>query len=231
MEMKTFFKEIRLRRRLARLRQENEIVLADEDLPRVKLRIAGSGNRIQIGKLKPGSGELLVDICGTDCEVTLGEGIAIGDSLDIVVGQDHPNFGEVRACRVSIGADTSFGSASLVSYNSNSSIAIGEKCMVAFAVNIYNTDAHPIVDAATGKILNNPKDLVIGNHVWIGAHATILKNTHIADDSIVGWGSVVAGVFTRPNVAICGNPARIVTREGRAIDWKIHDPVYILNPL
>ena len=54
------------------------------------------------------------------------------------------------------------------------------------------------------------KGINIGNHCWIGANSTILKNTTIADDSIIGWGGVVSGSYSQSHCAIAGNPARVV---------------------
>jgi len=49
----------------------------------------------------------------------------------------------------------------------------------------------------------------IGNNVFIGNHAIILKDTDIGDNTIVGAGSVVSGVFPS-DVVIAGVPAKIV---------------------
>ena len=54
-----------------------------------------------------------------------------------------------------------------------------------------------------------PKEIHIGNNVWIGLNSIILKGTHIGDNSIVAAGSVVKGVFPC-NVIVQGNPAVIV---------------------
>ena len=80
----------------------------------------------------------------------------------------------------------------------------------SFNVNIYHTDAHPILDAKTNKIINKVKSCTIGNHVWLSANSTILKNAFIEHDCIVGWGSVVSGKFSDPFCAIASNPARVV---------------------
>ena len=58
----------------------------------------------------------------------------------------------------------------------------------------------------------------IGNHCWLGANVTILKNTHLGDNTIVGWGSVVNRkcyshhAYSTPpmNCILAGNPAGIV---------------------
>ncbi len=74
--------------------------------------------------------------------------------------------------------------------------------MIAEDVTFYGTDGHPIFDLDTGEIINKVKELNIGNHCWIGRKATILKNSIIADDCIVGYGSVVAGKFLDKHCAI-----------------------------
>ena len=71
---------------------------------------------------------------------------------------------------------------------------------------------HGIFDLATGERINLARDVMIGDHVWIGASARLLKGAAIGNGSIVGANSVVTGRFPE-NVALAGNPARIV-REG-----------------
>ena len=49
----------------------------------------------------------------------------------------------------------------------------------------------------------------IGKGAWIGAHATILPNVTIADNAIVGAGSVVTKDVP-DNAIVAGNPARFI---------------------
>ena len=51
------------------------------------------------------------------------------------------------------------------------------------------------------------KPVKIGNHVWIGVRATILKGVTIGDNSVIGAASVVAE-DVEPNSIVVGNPAR-----------------------
>lgn len=89
--------------------------------------------------------------------------------------------------------------------------------MFSTHISVWASDTHKIVDAETGKQLNNIKNGVqIGNHVWVGTRAIILKNTIIPDNCIVGAGSVVTGKFDTPNAIIAGNRATVV-RTG--INW------------
>lgn len=58
-------------------------------------------------------------------------------------------------------------------------------------------------DDVFGKIL-------IGNNVVIGMNCTLLLNTSIGNNCIIGAGSVVRGKFPE-NSVIMGNPAKVVT--------------------
>lgn len=53
--------------------------------------------------------------------------------------------------------------------------------------------------------------IVIGNNVFIGINCTILPNTYIGDNCIIGAGSVVRGKFPE-NSVILGNPAKVVMK-------------------
>ena len=68
---------------------------------------------------------------------------------------------------------------------------------------------HSIVDVASGARVNPPRDVIIGEHVWIGQRSMILKGSHIEAGSIVGAGSIVTG-HVPPNSLAVGNPARVI---------------------
>jgi acetyltransferase-like isoleucine patch superfamily enzyme len=55
---------------------------------------------------------------------------------------------------------------------------------------------------------NSPveKPVKIGNHVWIGMSAIILKGVTIGDNAVVGAGAVVTK-DVEPNTIVAGNPA------------------------
>ena len=217
-------------RYVARARAAGNVIEVDpEDVGRVRIKVKGTGNRIRIGALRPGNGIVKLSLCANGCEVTIGAGLAVSRRLDVLMGQDHPNFGAVTGCRLSVGERTSVESAEILLFNSNATVSVGADCMIAYDVTIHHTDAHPIYDLETGALANPVGDLRVGDHVWIGARATLLKNCSVADGCIVGWGSVVTGRFEEPNVALAGNPARVVSKPGRKLDWKPGDPAYTAN--
>jgi galactoside O-acetyltransferase len=83
-------------------------------------------------------------------------------------------------------------------------IKIGNGASVSDFANIYS-HTHDIVD---GRIVHTPTT-VIGAGVRITYHATILAGTHVADDSMVGAGSILTR-DTRPHWVFVGVPARPV---------------------
>ena len=81
-----------------------------------------------------------------------------------------------------------------------------------FATDIYirNNDAHTIIDRNSGKVINHPKDIIIGNHVWLGYNVTVLKGAVIPDGCVVGAKSVVSKPLTESNAIYAGQPAKLI---------------------
>jgi len=93
------------------------------------------------------------------------------------------------------------------------SIKIGENCAISWNVNILDTDEHEII--IDGKRKQKEKEVIIGNHVWIGCNCTILKGVNIGDGAVIGAGTVVTKDIKVKSLVV-GNPYKI--REG--IDWE-----------
>lgn len=88
-------------------------------------------------------------------------------------------------------------------------IRIGKNVLTSWETLIMDTDFHKIRDIAKGDGGKREKAVVIGNHVWIGCRATILKGTQIFDDSVIAAGAVVSKKIESPSVLIAGNPALV----------------------
>ena len=91
--------------------------------------------------------------------------------------------------------------------NCYQSITIGHHCAISWDVEILDTDVHRIL-LDHGPIVPT-KPVTIGNHVWIGTRAIILKGVTIGDDAVVAAGSVVTSDVP-PATLVGGNPARII---------------------
>lgn len=88
-------------------------------------------------------------------------------------------------------------------------IVIGRNCVIAAGVHIMDSNGHEVYSLDRTKGCDEPEEIVIGDNVWIGLNAIILKDTHIGNNSVVAAGSVVKGDFP-PYAVISGNPAQIV---------------------
>lgn len=90
-------------------------------------------------------------------------------------------------------------------------IVFGENCLLSWDILIMDTDYHKIRDFDE-NILNNDKEIIIGNNVWIAAKCLILKGVKIENDTIVAAGSKIVRSIKANNVIIGGEPNRILKR-------------------
>lgn len=95
-------------------------------------------------------------------------------------------------------------------------IAIGRDCMFSSEVYLSVSDIHPIHDASSGARINPPASITIGDHVWLGLRAMVMKGSVIGDGAVVAAAAVVAGPVEGGAVS-AGIPARVV-RQG--IVWR-----------
>ena len=101
-----------------------------------------------------------------------------------------------------------------------SRIEIGEGVAIAPNVLIRDCDSHNI----HGVIAKKP--ISIGNHVWIGSNAIILKGVNIVggitigDNCVIGPGAVVFKSVPA-NCVVVGNPAYILKRNGVVVNEKL----------
>jgi serine acetyltransferase len=138
--------------------------------------------------------------------IVIGDHVTFAGKQVLIFG----NRGEAEPELV-IGDHTFIGH--LCSFAVSGSLRIGRHCLLASWVQVSDYDGHPI--DAERRRAGEPappegiRPVVIGDDVWIGASAIILKGVRIGDRSIVGAGSVVTRDVP-PDVVVAGNPARVV---------------------
>jgi acetyltransferase-like isoleucine patch superfamily enzyme len=99
------------------------------------------------------------------------------------------------------------------SFVASASIRLGNHCLLATGVQIYDYDGHPL--DAERRRAGEPappegvRPVVIGDDVWIGTNAFILKGVTVGPRSVIAAGAVVTRDVP-PDVVVAGNPARIV---------------------
>ena len=89
-------------------------------------------------------------------------------------------------------------------------INIGDDALFSANIKFRTGDSHSILDACTRKRTNYSKDIVLGEHVWVGNSVCVLKGAVIGAHSIVGIGSVVPGKGFPENCILAGNPAKVI---------------------
>lgn len=87
-------------------------------------------------------------------------------------------------------------------------ITIGEACQFGPQVMIVTSHHGRLPDGTVSRVAE-PKPVVIGDRVWVGARAQILPGVRIADDVVIAAGAVVTRDCAVPGV-YAGVPARLV---------------------
>lgn len=182
--------------RAARLRQLRFIIYRGAIVRAARRSISGDG-RISIGKR------------------WYGEGVV--PSSFVVMASGHVEsegaFTFHRGCDVRVLGDArlALGSgycADGVHIRCEDNIRIGHGVAIARDVAIMDSDQHSIAGASTKA------PVVIGDHVWIGARAIILKGVTIGSGAVIAAGAVVSRDIP-PGMLAAGIPARPI----RPIEW------------
>lgn len=63
------------------------------------------------------------------------------------------------------------------------------------SVALMQSDMHHIFNLDTRERLNKGKDIIIGNHVWLGRENMLMGVTQIADSCILGARTTTSGKF------------------------------------
>jgi acetyltransferase-like isoleucine patch superfamily enzyme len=165
-----------------------------EPLFRSQCETVGSGLRLDKLPYINGSGRIV-----------LGNNVHLAGKIDIGFSN------RLYDPELIIGDDTFIGHG--CSLNVARSICIGRHCLIAGSVRLADFDGHPVdADRRRAKEPTPPegiRPIVIGDDVWIGTQAIILKGVTVGDRSIVAAGAVVTRDVP-PDVVVAGNPARVV---------------------
>lgn len=98
------------------------------------------------------------------------------------------------------------------SFSVAESVTVGRHTLIAGGVAIRDFDGHPL-DAQQRRTMPTPAEgiapVMIGDDVWIGSGATILKGVTIGDRSVVATQAVVTKDVP-PDTVVAGNPARAI---------------------
>lgn len=121
---------------------------------------------------------------------------------------------------VSIGAKTVMGQECTISAYQH--VSIGRECVIADRVMLIDFD-HGVVEVDRPIRLQGiyKRDVRVGNNVWIGYGACILRGVTVGDNAIIGTNAVVTRDVPA-NAVVGGVPARVIRMrdEPRSMCWE-----------
>jgi acetyltransferase-like isoleucine patch superfamily enzyme len=121
---------------------------------------------------------------------------------------------------VSIGAKSVLGQECTISAYQH--VSIGRECVIADRVMLIDFD-HGMVEVERPIRLQGiyKRDVRVGNNVWIGYGACILRGVTIGDNAVIGTSAVVTKDVPA-NAVVAGIPARVIRMrdEPRSMRWE-----------
>jgi acetyltransferase-like isoleucine patch superfamily enzyme len=146
---------------------------------------------------------------GPDATVTLGRWSWLGHGTKV----------RAHEGAVSIGAKSVLGQECTISCYRH--VSIGRECIIADRVMLIDFD-HGVVD------IERPirqqgiymRDVCVGNNVWLGYGACVLRGVTVGDNAVVGTNAVCARDVPA-NAVVGGVPARVIRMRGepRTLRW------------
>ncbi len=210
-----------------------------------QLRVDGRNNVIDIAANLSTRKSLTIRVHGNNNQLTIGSDVhflrasvirIVGDNNRISIAKFSSGFYQLviegDECEYNINESvTALGLE--IRANQSSSVSIGRDCAFQSGVVIVAAEPYGLYQKGTGKRLNQPSEIIIGNHVWCGRDVYISSGVKIGSGSKVEPRSLlpVNGQFPTDTL-VGGHPATIVqhgiawTRdiytnlpEEYAIDW------------
>jgi acetyltransferase-like isoleucine patch superfamily enzyme len=137
---------------------------------------------------------------GKNARLRLGRWCWIGNDSKI----------RVHEGTVSVGAKTVLGQECTISAFQH--VSIGRECIVADRVMLIDFD-HGIVEVDRPIRMQGiyKRDVDVGNNVWMGYGACVLRGCTVGDNSVLGTYAVVTDDIP-PNVVAAGVPAKVIRR-------------------
>jgi acetyltransferase-like isoleucine patch superfamily enzyme len=131
--------------------------------------------------------------------LAIGSGVYLAERVRLVF--------EGPAGRIELGDDVFLNARAEI--RARELVKIGAGTIVAFDAVVMDTNHHDL----EGSVTTAPT--IIGEHVWIGARAMVLRGVTIGDGAVIAAGSIVTRDVPARALA-AGNPARVIREE---VSW------------
>lgn len=122
-----------------------------------------------------------------------------------------PAFLDIRIWRdgtFTVGPGTTISQARVICDHAD--VVVGNDGLWSDEIIIQSNDQHGIIDSVTGNVINGGRrQIIIGDHVWLGRRTTILPDVVMGSGCILAAGSILTKDTPR-NTVFAGVPAREV---------------------
>lgn len=189
------------------LRGKHKYTIDHKGFGWIKKDIEGQGHCIQINKGCVLKGTTF-HIRGNNNRIVFEENCIVGekcsfwmegDNISIVIGSGSTFTHTVHFC----------------AQENDVSILVGKDCMFSNNIIVRTSDSHPIYDLQSGMRMNPPRDVKIGEHVWIAPNTKIMKGAVVGNGAIIGSDTIVTKCIPEDSLAV-GHPAKVVKQ---GIKW------------
>lgn len=146
-----------------------------------------------------GKGSLIYRCTVINCKSVKKGGVYIGENCRLGCSPKEYHAGmpfftkllcDTKNAKIVIGNNCRINGAYI---HAQDCIKIGNNCVMASGIHIIDCNGHEINSLDRTKGRDVPKEIIIGNNVWIGLNSIVLKGSIIGDNSIISAGSVVKG--------------------------------------
>lgn len=192
------------RQRLLRLGRPRGLTIRSDlsSVRNIRFDVQGRGHVLELGAWTTVDDFRLI-LRGNNHRIVLGDDVHIRSGVLYI---------EDDGAVLEIGRGSTFEGVAIGMVEPGARISIGQDCMFSYDIDMRCSDSHAIYDGDSGRRINPPAPVVIGDHVWVGTRATLLKGTRLASGSIVAATATVTGAFEEPGVIVGGSPARVIKR-------------------
>lgn len=150
----------------------------------------------------------------SNSQLFLGQGVTLNsfnDDYHVGMYSSVKIFIENKGSSIEIGENTRIHGSCI---HASKKITIGRRCLIAANCNIMDSNGHKVLlgnPSMRYKSTDEPREVVIGDDVWIGMNSIILPGVTIGAGAIVAANSVVHKDIP-PSVIVRGNPAEIIEK-------------------
>ena len=133
-------------------------------------------------------------------------------NYDVKIGNNvtiYPDATFWGGGHIEIGDNCSIGQSTVIFASKSGGVTIGNNTHIAAQCYIIDMDHGTQANMLIEKQENSVDKISIGNDVWIGAGAKILKGSTLKSHSVIGANAVVKGIIEENAIAV-GVPAHII---------------------